>query len=166
MEKFSLKEATREDIPLITALADRVWYETYHEIHTRSQLEYMFEQMYSPEKLAKDMENGQVYFIGYQEKDPIGYVAIEQKENSLFYLQKLYVMPETQGTGAGSFLFAAVIRFIRSIHPGKCLLELNVNRKNRAIGFYQKKGMSIYKESNDYIGEGFYMNNCFMRMEL
>jgi len=166
MKKFSLCQANFNDHDLIITLAEKIWNETYSGIHSPEQLNYMFEQMYSSESLQQQMKEGHIFFIGYDAEKPVGYVSIEQKDDNLFCLQKLYILPEYQGTGAGKFLFTSAIDYIKSIHPTRCTLELNVNRKNRAIRFYEHMGMKKYRESDDPIGNGYVMNSCFMRMDI
>lgn len=168
MKKFTLRKAVPapEDCILISQLASQVWNPTYKDIHSQEQLDYMFEQMYAPRNLLNQMENGHTFFIGYEKDIPIGYVSVEQKENDLFYLQKLYILPSYQGTGAGKFLFHSAVNYIKSIHPEKCILELNVNRQNPAIRFYEHMGMNKYRESDDPIGNGYVMNSLYMRMEI
>ncbi|MCD8044187.1 MAG: GNAT family N-acetyltransferase [Tannerellaceae bacterium] len=166
MEKFVFRAAGIEDCRLIRQLASSVWYHTYEGIHTQDQLEYMFEMMYNGESLKDCMEKGHRFFIGYTGDTPFGYFSIEQKESHLFYLQKLYVLPGNQGTGAGKFLFLSAISCIKKIHPEPCIFELNVNRQNKAIRFYERMGMKVVRESDDEIGEGFVMNNCFMQMSI
>lgn len=168
MKKFSLRKVTSspEDCLLINQLATQVWNPTYKDIHSQEQLDYMFEQMYSLDSLSKQIENGHTFFIGYEENKPVGYVSVEQKEDDLFYLQKLYILPAYQGTGAGKFLFQSAVNYIKDIHPGKCILELNVNRQNPAIRFYEHMGMKKFRESDDPIGNGYMMNSLYMRMEI
>ena len=166
MKAFSFQQATSVDCQLIKTLAEKVWNHTYTGIHTQEQLDFMFEQMYSDESLQKQMENGHTFFVGYDQKKAIGYVSVEQKEENLFYLQKLYILPEYQGTGAGKFLFTSAVAYIKNIHPSPCVLELNVNRENKAIRFYEHMGMKKHRESDDSIGNGYVMNSCFMRKEI
>lgn len=68
--------------------------------------------------------------------EPCGYVSVERQGEDLFLLQKIYVLPRFQGLGAGEFLFRRAVEYIRSVHPGPCMMELNVNRRNRALHFY------------------------------
>lgn len=166
MNAFTLRRATVKDCPLINKLASQVWNPTYASIHTQEQLDYMFEQMYHPDNLTKQLEEGHAFFIGYTDNKPIGYFSIEQKEQDLFYLQKFYILPQSQGTGAGKFLFASALSYIKSIHPLPCTLELTVNRKNKAIAFYEYMRMHKLRESDEPIGNGFVMNCCFMGMTI
>lgn len=163
---FKLRKADENDILLINQLASKVWYHTYSDVHSQEQLEYMFAEMYSPDNLIKQMSEGHTFYIGYDGETPVGYMSIHQKEKDLFYLEKLYVMPEAQGTGAGKFLFKAAIKAIKTIHPRPCILELNVNRKNKAIEFYQRMGMEKFREVDTSIGGGYMMNSAYMRMRI
>jgi len=166
MKKFSTHRAVLSDISLINDLAGKVWNKTYADIHSQEQLDYMFEQMYSLKSLRQQIENGHIFFIGFEESQAVGYVSVEQREDHLFYIQKLYILPEYQGTGAGKYLFSSAVAYIKRIHPSPCILELNVNRENKAIRFYEYMGMKIFRESDDPIGNGYVMNSCYMRMEI
>lgn len=166
MESFNLHTAGQEDLPLITGLAKRVWNHTYKDIHTQEQLDYMFEQMYSEESLLKQMNDGHRFYIAFSGEEPIGYMSVQQKEKDLFILQKLYVVPEYQGTGAGKFMFRSAITETKKIHPSPCVLELNVNRRNKAIKFYERMGMEKFRQCDEPIGNGFMMNCQYMRMKI
>ena len=53
-----------------------------------------------------------------------------------------------------------------SVHPAPCTMELNVNRSNRAVRFYEKMGMRKLRESDFPIGDGYYMNDYIMGLEI
>ena len=44
--------------------------------------------------------------------------------------------------------------------------ELNVNRSNRAVRFYEKMGMRKLREGDFPIGDGYYMNDYIMGLEI
>lgn len=166
MSEIIIRDATREDISTIHALAWRIFPYTYREILTPEQTEYMMEWMYSEANLATQMDQGHQYLLAYEGTEPVGYVSIEREEEDLFHLQKIYVLPDCQGTGIGKRLFDAAIALIKRQHPTPCAMELNVNRHNRAVGFYQRMGMHIDRSGDFDIGNGFYMNDYIMRMEI
>ena len=93
---------------------------------------------------------------------PLGRTAGE----ALFHLQKIYVLPRSQGIGAGAFLFRHAVEYIRSVHPAPCLMELNVNRRNPALRFYERMGMRRLREGDFPIGDGYYMNDYIMGLEI
>ena len=164
---FTVRQATVEDCPLIQRMAQEVFPATYREILSPEQLDYMMEWMYSLESLRRQMEEeGHVYFIAYEECEPCGYVSVQPEGDDLFHLQKIYVLPYFQRAHCGSFLFRQVLRYIRGVHPAPCRMELNVNRQNPALKFYERMGMRKVREGDFPIGHGFYMNDFIMGMEV
>jgi len=164
---LTLRKATSDDCILIHELAALVFPVTYCELLSKDQLDYMFEWMYAPENIRKQMEvDHHVYFIAYKDEIPCGYVSVEQQEKDLFHLQKIYVLPEFQGHHIGNFLFQSAIDYIREIHPAPCLMELNVNRHNKALQFYEKLGMRKLREGDFHIGNGYYMNDYIMGLDI
>lgn len=94
---FVIKQATTADIPLINKLAWNVFPETYKNILSHEQIEYMMDWMYSIENLHKQMEEeGHIYYIAYEECEAAGYVSIRQEDTDLFHLEKIYVIPYYQ----------------------------------------------------------------------
>ena len=164
---FTIKKATLEDITLINQLAWSVFPETYKNILTKEQIDYMMDWMYSPENLKKQMtEEGHIYYIAYKEHEAAGYVSIQPEGRDLFHLQKIYVIPYYQKSHLGKLLFQQAIKAIKEIHPGPCRMELNVNRDNPALGFYKHMGMRKVREGNFPIGNGYYMNDYIMGLDI
>lgn len=164
---FTIQKATTEDIPLINKMAQEVFPATYKEILSPEQLDYMMNWMYSVESLRKQMEEeGHIYYIAYKECEPAGYVSIQPEGEHLFHLQKIYVLPHFQGCQLGKLLFKQAIEAIKEIHPGPCEMHLNVNRNNKALLFYERMGMKKVDEGDFHIGNGYYMNDYIMGMNL
>lgn len=163
---LTIREAADADCPLIRRLAEEVFPATYREILTPGQLDYMMEWMYSPESLRRQMQAGHRYFIAEADGEPCGYVSVEQQDADLFHLQKIYVLPRFQGFGAGAFLFRCAVEQIRRMHPAPCRMELNVNRNNPAVRFYERMGMRRLREGDFPIGDGYYMNDYIMGLEI
>jgi len=157
---LTIQKVTVADCELINKMAGEVFPATYKEILSPEQLDYMMDWMYAPENIRKQMEEeGHVYFIAYKEGKPCGYVSVQQQEKDIFHLQKIYVLPHFQGSHCGSF-------YIKEIHPEPCLMELNVNRNNKALQFYQHMGMRKLREGDFPIGNGYYMNDYIMGLDI
>lgn len=164
---FTIRKADTADCQLINKLAWQVFPETYKDILTPAQIDYMMDWMYSPENIRKQMEKeGHVYLLAYEECEAAGYVSVQPESEDLFHLQKIYVLPYFQKAHCGSFLFREAIKYIKEVHPAPCRMELNVNRHNPALGFYQHMGMTKVREGDFPIGNGYYMNDYIMGMEL
>ena len=164
---FTICKAMIADIQLINRMAQVVFPATYKEILTSKQLDYMMDWMYSPESLQKQIEEeGHIYYIAYRDDEPAGYLSIQQESENLFHLQKIYVLPHFQGYRLGQLLFEHAIKSIKDLHPTPCTMELNVNRDNKALRFYEKMGMKKVREGDFPIGNGYYMNDYIMGIEI
>ena len=158
-----------EAIPEIKAIADVAFRNTYREILSAEQIDYMMEWMYSEESLKKQIvEDKNSFFVARVHGKLVGYAAIRpdnvtsSNDKSVFHLEKIYLLPECQGMGYGKQLFDRVCSYVKSLCGGKYRVELNVNRNNGARNFYEKMGFRIVHEGDFPIGNGFFMNDYIM----
>ena len=164
---FSIRKATTNDIHLIHEMAWVVFPHTYREILTPEQIDYMMEWMYSEDSLHKQMEkDGHIYYLAFKEDEPAGYLSIQPEGEHVFHLQKIYVLPSFQGMKLGKQLFGQAIKAIKELHPAPCQMRLNVNRQNKALAFYERMGMVKVDEGDFPIGNGYYMNDFIMGMDM
>lgn len=164
---FTIRKATTNDIALINQMAWVVFPHTYHIILTPEQIDYMMEWMYSEKSLHKQMEeDGHIYYLAFKDDEPAGYLSIQPEGEHVFHLQKIYVLPSFQGMNLGKLLFEQAIKAIKELHPAPCQIHLNVNRQNKALTFYEKMGMTKVDEGDFPIGNGFYMNDYIMGLDI
>ena len=164
---FTIRKATTNDIALINQMAWVVFPHTYHIILTPEQIDYMMELMYSEKSIQKQMEeDGHIYYLAFKEDEPAGYLSIQPEGEHVFHLQKIYVLPSFQGMNLGKMLFEQAIKAIKELHPAPCQMRLNVNRQNKALTFYEKMGMTKIDEGDFPIGNGFYMNDYIMGLDI
>ncbi len=164
---FSIRKATTNDIHLIHEMAWVVFPHTYREILTPEQIDYMMEWMYSEDSLHKQMEeDGHIYYLAFKGDAPAGYLSIQPEGEHVFHLQKIYVLPSFQGMKLGKQLFGQAIKAIKELHPAPCQMRLNVNRQNKALAFYERLGMVKVDEGDFPIGNGYYMNDFIMGMDI
>ena len=164
---FKIRKATLEDIEMINRLAWIVFPHTYKEILSTEQMEYMMDWMYSPENLHKQMtEDGHIYYLAFEGDEPAGYLSIQPESEHTYHLQKIYVLPSFQGKKLGKLLFEQAIKAIKELHPEPCQMRLNVNRQNKALTFYEKMGMKKVDEGDFHIGNGYYMNDYIMGLDI
>lgn len=161
---ISIRKASTEDIALIRALAEVVFPATYTPLLPAGQVPFMMEWMYSEESLERQMAEGHTYYIAYADHKPCGYLSVERQGEQLFHLQKIYVLPDHQGQGVGERLFQQAITHVREVGTLPATMELNVNRENRAVGFYLKMGMHHARTVDVAIGDGYYMNDYIMAL--
>ena len=170
-----VQKATAEDMMCIHDMAEIVFRHTYCDMLSAEQIDYMMEWMYSAESLRRQLDEGHVYYIALRDGVPCGYVSVQPDGLAddglpLFHLQKIYVLPSEQGTGLGRVLLETVLEHVRDCvgagGPEGAVIELNVNRNNPAIGFYHRFGFQILRQGDFPIGNGYYMNDYIMGLEV
>ncbi len=161
-----IRKASVADIPMIREMAEVVFRHTYASILSPAQMEYMMDWMYSEDSLRKQMAE-QTFFV----EDGRGYASLRPDGRTddgrvRFHLEKLYVLPQFQKTGLGRRLFESAAAEARTVAGGPCVLELNVNRNNPSLSFYEHLGMRRACQGDFPIGGGFYMNDYIMCIDL
>ena len=163
-----IKRAGRDELHFIHEMAEVVFRETYKTILSAEQMDYMMEWMYSLPNLEKQVALGHTYYIAWNGVEPQGYVSVRKDSvdadgTEVWHLEKIYVMPSAQGKGLGLRLLETAKQHVRDNKSGlKARIELNVNRNNPAVGFYRRQGLSMLRQGDFPIGNGFYMNDYIM----
>jgi ribosomal protein S18 acetylase RimI-like enzyme len=160
-----IKKASIDDIASINSIATVVWPATYSNMMTKEQLDYMFDMMYSPDSIRTQMTvKNHNYFILFEDNVPQGYISIHILEPSILYLEKIYVLPSSQGRGFGAMLIDRAKEF--ALTHSLNSIRLNVNRDNKSRRFYEHLGFEIISQRDLPIGKGFYMNDYIMEKQL
>lgn len=172
MDMYVIRRAEEADLARVHDMAEVVFRHTYRDILSPEQMEYMMDWMYSMPNLRRQVEEGHVYYIASKGGVPCGYMSVQpdgwsEDGRMLFHLQKIYVLPGEQGNGLGLRLFDTAVAHVRDEAGGRpASVELNVNRSNPAVAFYRRLGMEIRRQGDFHIGNGFYMNDYIMGMDL
>jgi len=162
MNSVSIKVASIEDIPAIVKIAYDTWFVTYQDVISQAQIEYMFGEMYTPESIYKQMDfYKHAFLILYQAEMPIGFASYGKLEEPIntYKLHKLYLLPIQQSKGFGRMLLNEVEKQVAAL--GADYLQLNVNRKNPALSFYEKLGYEII-ETVDIPFSEFWLNDFIL----
>ncbi len=163
---YTIRTATVNDVETIIQIADQTWWVTYSPILEKEQISFMLNEIYSTDKISKQIETGaQTFILLLEGEEPVAFAAYSPREEDvdIYKLHKLYCLPKTQGKGYGKVLINEVIQ--RTTDAGKQILELNVNRYNNAKTFYEKMGFVVASEEDIAIGP-YWMNDYVMRKEL
>ena len=178
---YRIVSATPDDYETIRNIAHATWPDTFGEILSGEQIQYMLEMMYSKEAIVEQVAKGHVFKLRVADEPekpnadylrasttrfkPVGYISYQ-----LDYLpgttkiHKIYLLPETQGKGYGKALLQDVEQIARN--AGQQRLRLDVNYQNAAIGFYEYLGMQKIDRCNTDIGNGYLMEDWIMEKEL
>lgn len=164
---FTIRKADICDCELIHEMASQTWENTYGTILSSEQLAYMFDMMYSIKNLHHQMcELHHQFFIIYADGQPGGYLSIETLNDDLYEFQKVYSLPQLHGTGIGRYIIEQGVAYLKSIHQEPFAVELHVNRYNPAVNFYKHMGFYQSDQGDFPIGNGYFMNDYIMRMEV
>lgn len=154
-----LRGATPADIPDIQRIAHATWPAAYANILSNDQLAYMLDRMYALPALEAQFTSGHRFILASQGQVPIGFASFSHQHAGTSHsrLHKLYVLPDHQGSGAGGRLLDQVEQEARE--AGDRFLELNVNRFNPSLAWYQRKGFQVLRDEVLDIGQGFVMDD-------
>lgn len=161
---LEIRKVNKADIPLLRELVFKVWPQTYASILSQDQIDYMLNLMYSEKELGKQLQEGIQFVFIYDEQEPVGYASFQETAPTIFKLHKIYILPSQQGKGAGKFLLEYIIDTIKS--KGATVLELQVNRNNKARYFYEKLGFMVTGAFDFDIGRGYLMQDYVMSLDL
>ncbi len=161
---LEIRTATSDDILSIQEIAEITWPIAYGKIISNKQIQYMLDNRYSTDAIEKEMFLGDSYLIAEYEGLPVGFACFKYRNNKLYKLDKLYVLPTAQKTGAGKELLKEVIDRIISVGGKEIILQ--VNRNNNAVSFYEKMGFVILRSEDFSIGNGYFMNDYVMSLGL
>ncbi|MBX2933971.1 MAG: GNAT family N-acetyltransferase [Ferruginibacter sp.] len=162
---LSILNAGINDIPLIRRLTLSIWPQTYSNIISRQQIEYMLDMMYSPASLQKQMEEeGCTFILVYDDKEAVGFASYNEIKPGTWKLNKIYILPSQQGKGTGRFIINYIVTQVKN--KGGSYLQLQVNRYNKAALFYEKLGFKIIETADFDIGNGYFMNDYVMQLSL
>lgn len=167
MKTTTIQLANLEDLPLVREIAYATWPSAYGHSHSKEQLDYMLNQMYSLDALAhQHLDQRHIFLIACEEDDARGFASLELnfEHSNECKLHKLYVVPQNQNSGLGLLLLNACLDLAKKA-CNKSLI-LNVNKHNNARQWYESNGFNVYKEDVIDIGSGFVMDDYLMRKEI
>ncbi|HZZ76834.1 MAG TPA: GNAT family N-acetyltransferase [Puia sp.] len=159
--KVEVRRLSKEELWQVRELAIRIFPVTYQEIVEPEQIDYMMDMFYTEDNLRKQYESGQTFLVIYSEGKACGYASYTPlNEHGEYKLNKIYVDTRLQGKGLGRSLLNDLMTRVKS--AGGINLQLNVNRFNKAVGFYKSMGFTIKKEELLDIGRGYFMDDYVM----
>ena len=164
MNTTSIRKATNQDIAIIRSIAGITWPDAYGAYISEAQLDFMLEMMYSDASLHAQINNGHQFYLAINNNQAIGFASVSKEEGLYCKLNKLYVLPNAQKTGAGTLLLEAVIAYANSNNTN--CIYLQVNKQNNAQHFYKKHGFTVREAAVVDIGNGFVMDDYIMELLL
>lgn len=156
--------SNKVDAKNINQMATEIWNEAYVDLITKEQTEYMLEKYLSPESIMDQIAEGAVYEFITECGKNVGFISYK-KDGEKLMLSKFYILKEYRHTGLAKYSLDYIIKIairmkLRSIY-------LMVNRKNAvAISAYEYLGFTQVKDVDTDIGNGFFMNDYVMELDI
>ena len=161
---MQFRKADISDIPVIQQIAEKAWRPTYSHILTEEQTLYMLDMMYSADTLQKQIKSSIEFYLANRDQQTLGYFSFEITEPKRMKLHKIYLDPEQKSKGTGRLIIEYVKQ--HALKAGVEQIELNVNKYNSAVQFYEKLGFFRAKEMVLDIGNGYVMDDYVMQLNL
>lgn len=162
---MGLYPATARDFAVIQDIARLTWPETYGQILSREQINFMLEKFYSTAALTQNLADGHRIMILEHNGTPAGFYALQSGyKPGVAHLHKIYLLPEFHGRGLGSAMLSDAESLARSL--GDKTITLNVNRFNPAQNFYSRHGFETVETVDIPIGHGYLMEDYVMAKSL
>ena len=160
-EFVSLK--TPESLERVRKIADDIWPKTFRDILSLEQIRYMMKMMYAPEVMEKELAGGFSFELLSVDGKDAGYmVYAPYSEPGTLKLHKLYLLEEYHGKGYGQLMLSHVME--KALAGGFSSVILAVNKRNlRAKKAYDRAGFTVEKAVRIDIGNGFVMDDYWMR---
>jgi GNAT superfamily N-acetyltransferase len=153
---------------IIQHIAQFTWPDTFREILSDDQIDYMLKIMYSDTAIKNQITNlGHKFILVWEDGTYHGFASYEHnyKHTNMTKVHKLYILPKSQGKGAGKLLLDYIEELTQK--EQNTGMTLNVNRNNEAaIVFYKHHGWTIDKEEDIDIGNNFMMNDFVMSKQV
>lgn len=163
---MNIRALKQDELLIVHEIAHATWPDTFKDILSQEQIQYMLNWMYNLKHLENQFNQGHQFYVAELEEMPVGFIGIEPNhpEKGLTKIHKIYILPNKQGLGIGKKL----IEFVRKIAIQSEMkgLLLNVNRFNKAVEFYKAIGFNILFEENIDIGNGYLMEDYVMKLDL
>jgi diamine N-acetyltransferase len=160
---------TPEQLAIVAALAQEIWYEFYVPLIGRAQVDYMVGKFQNPAAMQSQIDQGYEYFLVHQDDTTgagrdIGYCAVQEQSGGALFLSKFYLHKSARGAGTGRKCMEFIEEFAR--RRGLSLLWLTVNKGNPSVQAYQRLGFQIAADLVMDIGGGFVMDDYRMEKPL
>lgn len=156
---LEIRSAQISDLPIIRHLAHQIWPSAYLDILGEAQLNYMLDKIYSLSSLQHQMSvlNHQ-FILAVENNFPVGFASYSaHKDLRTYHLNKIYVLANQQRKNIGKQMLDHILSAVKRKDASS--LQLNVNRNNKALHFYEKQGFKIIREEDIDIGSGYFMND-------
>lgn len=161
----SVAPLTLPDAPIVSKLAETIWWHHYADILSFEQIDYMLAQRYRPRFIGEQLGMSGIWWRKLVLADEIvGFsCCMVINDSNELKIDKLYIHCNHHRKGYGALLIADAFDIMKQ--NGLQVIILTVNKRNlSAISAYRQYGFEITRESVVDIGNGFVMDDYLMTL--
>ena len=153
---------TKDQIKRLASLAKEIWLNYFGPMMDVEILEKVIDSIQSEAAIAKQIQEGYIYYLICSKDSPVGYFAykINFPKDELF-LSKLYIMTFERGKGRGKKVMNFLEKVCRIQKITK--LRLTVFHKNKsAVQVYKHQGFEVIGPIVRDLGDGIIIDDYEM----
>lgn len=113
-------------------------------------------------KLLDEYRRNIKMFGLFEGGNQIGFVALEQKDNETFYLEKLSVLPEYRHKGCGKMLMNCAVEYVKNV--GGKTISIGIIYENKPLLEWYKK--LCFVETGKKMFPHLPFTVCFMKLDV
>jgi len=160
---IGVRQISLKDAGTIESIARESWRHGYALVLPQEQIDFMLQKSYSESGIREAMQRGEQFFLLESEGVPVGFISLFAKTQDILRIEKIYLLPKVQGRGFGKKLIDFAVA--QAKESNRSVVELNVNRGNKAYHFYLKQGFRVVREV-DIPYFGFVLDDYVMQKQV
>ncbi len=138
--------ASEKDAEHIVGIGVQSFYDAFAQLfQSEEDLKNYLERTYDVKRIRHSIsKENNVFFIAWEDGKPVGFAKVKKfslnpqfESVAQMELQKIYVLFEHHGSGAGAALMNSVIDLAKQLAPDLLWLDVHITN-SRAIRFYEK----------------------------
>jgi ribosomal protein S18 acetylase RimI-like enzyme len=151
---IEVRKADICDAKMISVIGKISFRNAFGNVFDKDNLDDYIKNVYNPDKIAVSIErNNDIFLVAEIGNRPVGFAKLKKfslnddiESCSQMQLEKIYVLPEYQGIGAGTTLLREVIGIVKALCPDYLWLDV-YSGNEKAIRFYERNG---FKKGNTF----------------
>ncbi len=148
---IQIQNAKPSDAEAISRIGRQSFTDAFGSLFVKqNDLQDYLDYTYAVSKIAGSInKSNNAFFLARENGEPVGFAKAKKhslneqiKSFAQMELQKIYVLKDHHGSGAGARLLESVLSLAEQLRPDHVWLDVHIGN-HRAIRFYEKNGFGI-----------------------